>query len=261
MIPHGAENAPVLQLLPSVSSPPLGWIVGPGATRYSPCEGFGLWNFRHENRIAYGTSNMTLYSYIVTHDTGFSPNPFFGYCTLACCKPEIRRKAQKDDWIVGLAPKAQGNKVVYFMRVDEVMDFRRYWNDRRFRQKRSRYDMDVRFRSGDNIYEPLPNGGFRQLPSRHSDGEHEHSENKEHDLGGKNVLISETFAYFGSKPVTLPRELECLIVGRGHRSRFSDGEKNQFLKWASPSKFRVRAAPGHWPEDDKSWKSAACGSR
>ena len=24
---------------------------------------------------------MTLYSHVVTHDTGFAPNPFFGYCT------------------------------------------------------------------------------------------------------------------------------------------------------------------------------------
>ena len=46
---------------------------------------------------------MKLYSYILTHDTGFSPNPFFGYCTLACCKPDIRRVAKVGDWIVGLA--------------------------------------------------------------------------------------------------------------------------------------------------------------
>ena len=127
---------------------------------------------------------MTLYSYIVTHDTGFSPKPFFGYCMLACCKPEIRGKAQVGDWIVGLTPKAQRNKVVYFMRVDEVLEFGRYWNDRRFRQKRPRHDKDVRLRCGDSIYEPLPNGGFRQLRSMHSDGEHEHSRNKS-DLGGK----------------------------------------------------------------------------
>jgi Nucleotide modification associated domain 2 len=56
---------------------------------------------------------MTLYSYIVTHDTGFAPNPFFGFCTLACCKPGIRKHADKLDWIVGLTPKAQENKVVY----------------------------------------------------------------------------------------------------------------------------------------------------
>jgi hypothetical protein len=204
---------------------------------------------------------MTLYSYIVAHDTGFSPNPFFSYCTLACCKPEIRRRAQKGDWIVGLTPKAQGNNIVYFMRVDEVMEFGHYWNDKRFRQKRPRYDKDVRLRCGDNIYEPLPNGGFRQLRSMHSDEEHENTKNKEHDLGGKHVLSSETFAYFGRKPLTLPPELERLIVARGHRSRFSDGVKGQFLKLVSQLRLGVHAPPRDWPKDDKSWKSTACGSR
>jgi hypothetical protein len=47
---------------------------------------------------------MKLYCYIVTHDTGFSPNPFHGYCTLACCKPTIRRTAKEGDWVVGLTP-------------------------------------------------------------------------------------------------------------------------------------------------------------
>lgn len=40
---------------------------------------------------------MKLFSYIVTHDAGFAPNPFWGYCTLACCKPAIRRTANVGD--------------------------------------------------------------------------------------------------------------------------------------------------------------------
>jgi hypothetical protein len=204
---------------------------------------------------------MTLYSYIVTSDTGFSPNPFFEYCTLACCKPEIRRQAQVGDWIVGLTPKAQGNTIVYYMRVDEVVEVGRYWIDRRFLQKRPRHDKDVRLRCGDNIYEPFPAGGFRQLPSQHSNGEAENPERKSHDLGGRNVLISEAFAYFGSEGLTLPSELECLIVGRGHRCRFSDDVKTQFLEFVRQSGFGVHAPPRKWPGNDKSWKSVACGSR
>lgn len=165
---------------------------------------------------------MTLYAYIVKHDTGFSPNPFFGYCTLACCKAEIRRRAQVGDWIIGLTPKAQGNKVVYFMRVDQTMEFDRYWNDSRFRQKGPRHDNDIRFRCGDNIYEPQPNGGFRQLPSMHSKGEAEAPETKAHDLGGEHALVSKTFAYFGSKAIPLPPELSPLKVGRGHKAKFSN---------------------------------------
>lgn len=161
---------------------------------------------------------MTLYSYIVTHDTGFAPNPFFGYCTLACCKPEIRRQATEGDWIIGLTPRAKGkgNKIVYFMRVDEKMDFQGYWRDRRFRRKMPRYDKDLQVRCGDNIYEPLPNGEFRQLRSMHSNGEAEDPERKAHDLGGRYVLVSETFAYFGSNALTLPPELSELAVKGPH---------------------------------------------
>ena len=32
-------------------------------------------------------------------DYGFAPNPYFGYCTLATCKPVIRRCAGVGDWI------------------------------------------------------------------------------------------------------------------------------------------------------------------
>ena len=48
---------------------------------------------------------MKLFSYIITHDIGFAPNPFFGYCTLANCKPVIRRTSKIGDWIVGISAK------------------------------------------------------------------------------------------------------------------------------------------------------------
>ena len=59
---------------------------------------------------------MTLYSYTIAIDTGFAPNPFNGFCTLACCKPGIRRTAQDGDYVVGIGPKGSGNRVVYAMR-------------------------------------------------------------------------------------------------------------------------------------------------
>lgn len=33
------------------------------------------------------------FSYILTRDYGFAPNPFNGTCTLATCKPKIRATA------------------------------------------------------------------------------------------------------------------------------------------------------------------------
>jgi len=39
-----------------------------------------------------------LHSYVVARDYGFAPNPFFGFCTLATCKPRLRSVAQVGDW-------------------------------------------------------------------------------------------------------------------------------------------------------------------
>jgi len=204
-------------------------------------------------QLSKGESRMRLYSYIITDDTGFSPNPFHGYCTLACCKPAIRRTAKKDDWVVSLTPKEDGNRIVYLMRVDESpKTYREYWHDKRFKAKRPRYDDGVLLKCGDNIYEPL-GSGYRQLRSMHNPAD------MAHDLGGKYVLISETFAYFGSQPHELPHELTPIVPGRGHRSRFSEEVLAAFRSFTQTVTFGVHAEPRCWPKDDTSWKAGGCG--
>ena len=44
---------------------------------------------------------MRLYSYVLDHDYGFAPNPFYDVCTLATCKPSIRERAAIGDYVVG----------------------------------------------------------------------------------------------------------------------------------------------------------------
>ena len=94
---------------------------------------------------------IRLYSYVVTHDTGFAPNPFLGHCTLANCKPDVRRTAQIGDWIVGLSPKASGNKIIYAMQVEEILSYAQYFNDLRFQLKKPN-DQETVYKCGDNIY-------------------------------------------------------------------------------------------------------------
>ena len=203
---------------------------------------------------------MKLFSYIVTDDTGFSPNPFHGYCTLACCKPAIRRTAKEKDWIVGLTPKSEGNRIVYLMQVDEIESFDEYWNDRRFQQKKPCPKGDRVMQRGDNIYEPNSHGGFRQLASLHSDQKcraREDSGNKKRDLSGECVLISENFAYFGRKTIDLPPGLKTLIVARSHRCRFPVEAIFQFQSFTEKIRFGVHAAPKIWDSNDDSWKRAA----
>lgn len=80
---------------------------------------------------------MKLYSYVMVSDSGFAPNPFDGFCTLACCKPIIRRNALADDWVVGTGSKLTvGNeKLVHAMEVAEKMDFDSYYCDKRFHNR------------------------------------------------------------------------------------------------------------------------------
>jgi hypothetical protein len=199
---------------------------------------------------------MKLHSYVVTHDTGFSPNPFWGYCTLADCKPKIRLTAQVGDWVVGLNPKADGNRLIYAMQVEEIIPYDKYYRDSRFAAKIPDYSIGkVVNKCGDNIYKPLPNGDFQQLQSMHSNGIYENKEKKAHDLGGKNVLISKTFNYFGSNPLDLPKSLDILKVGRGHKCIFPRDIVSAFITFISRQTAGVSASPTYWPCNDDSWKT------
>lgn len=92
-----------------------------------------------------GVRTMTqLFSYVVDHDHGYAPNPFNGICTLVHCKfgglyrkRNIVEMADEGDWILGSGGSSRQSaglgKIIYFMRVDEKLEFGAYLNDRRFR--------------------------------------------------------------------------------------------------------------------------------
>jgi hypothetical protein len=44
-------------------------------------------------------------------------------------------KLEKNDWIAGFAPANDGNKLLYAMEVEEVLDLDDYYKDRRFKKK------------------------------------------------------------------------------------------------------------------------------
>ena len=50
---------------------------------------------------------MRLFSYVVARDYGFAPNPFYEMCTLATCKPRIRKLLS-----VVIGSSGQGAKVL-----------------------------------------------------------------------------------------------------------------------------------------------------
>ena len=181
-----------------------------------------------------------MHSYVVARDYGFAPNPFFGFCTLATCKPKIRETANIGDWVVGTGSKT-GNRdgqVVYAMRVTDALSFDRYWRDPRFKEKRPNLHGSKKQAFGDNIYHrDRRSGQWRQADSHHSlpDGS-PNQRNIDHDTQTDRVLLSDDFVYWGGNGPRIPRRLRNfrgvdICGGRGHKNSFSEDMINEFVAW------------------------------
>ena len=110
---------------------------------------------------------MRLFSYVITVDAGFAPNPYHDFCTLAVCKPKIRKTASVGDWVIGTGSKMKGlqNRLIYAMRVTEEMKFNAYWTDPRFRRKRPDiYGNRVQVRGTTSTSEKKTVIGIRNAP-------------------------------------------------------------------------------------------------
>jgi hypothetical protein len=202
---------------------------------------------------------LRIFSYIVATDAGFAPNPFYGFCTLACCKPKIRKSARPGDWVVGVTPAGRGPRgIVYAMKIDESIPFEGYWADPRFDLKKpKRTSNEIVERCGDNCYEPILGGQWRQLHCAHSRDDGSESEHqKQRDLSGVNVLVSKHFTYFGNQPYPLPDTLRFAFGGRGHKVNFTPDEVRLFAEFLIGLPV-ARARPHRWPSHDSSWKQGS----
>lgn len=203
---------------------------------------------------------LSVYTYVIDHDLGLAPNPFWGYCTLAVCKPKIRSSKQLKvgDWIVGTGsvalekkfkrPKGKFvNKVIYVMEVNEIISFEEYWKDFRFNVKKPNVNGSLTRMYGDNIYYPL-DGDWGQLNSAHSN--YDGSMNLKHlkkDLSGKNVLISDNFYYFGNNLIDVPMKFVKLFkVGVGEKKN-TDELAVEFITWIKDTQTKgITGEPIDW---------------
>ena len=194
-----------------------------------------------------------LFTYIVREDSGFAPNPFHGFCTLATCKPRIRKKAKEGDWIAGFSSKRnyQDRRLIYAMCVYEVLDFDDYWGDTRFEGKRPMLTGTREQQCGDNIYHRNPDdGSWIQESSYHNET------HIEKDTKFPQALISNTFVYYGTKATKLPHEFrnwdghDISPMGIGHRCNFPDDLREEFVDWlASQADNGVYGEPMEWPRN------------
>jgi len=182
-----------------------------------------------------------IYSYVLRYDDGAAPNPFWGICTLAICKPAIRRTARVGDWVIGTGSKHSrcndgtlqdfSDSLVYAMRVSDIKSLAGYdaFCKTELPDKiPNKQASDWTARMGDCIYdygqEPFP--AIRA--GVHNEG------NRDRDLRGKNVLLSDLFYYFGEEPRILPFELRGLIKqNQGHRKIENPYLVSHFEEWIS----------------------------
>ena len=168
-----------------------------------------------------------LFSYIVPADSGFAPNPYGGVCTLACCKPQIRKYANVGDWIIGTTQAPDEGKLVYAMRVDRGLTFDLYWELPEYDCKKPNKNNGC----GDNIYKRGGAGELVQVRNLFHGEKHMKS-----DTSVNRVLISKTFYYFGAEAVKIPKEFKSLIhTTKAHKREKSTSHNYEvvtaFIDW------------------------------
>lgn len=197
---------------------------------------------------------MGYYSYKIEHDFGLAPNPFGGYCTIAVCKPTIRanKNLQIGDWVIGTGSAKLKiiNHLIFAMKVEETLTMEKYWEDKRFQYKKPVVNGSLVQMYGDNFYHRDKSGKWIQENSAHSlEGGKVNKDHLEVDTGGKNVLISKSFYYFGDKAILIPvRFRDICSQGRNMKSTsITVRIANRFIQWLeSTHEMGVHGDPIDW---------------
>lgn len=180
---------------------------------------------------------MKLYSYIVRSDLGLAPNPYWGELTLNVCKPQIRKTANINDWIVGTGSKYVKNKnggiknysglLVYAMKVTNKMTMREYDGYcLQNLQNKIPHKKEPKVLVGDSIYNYSECGIPLLRKIIHTENQ------KAIDLSGKNTLLSKEFYYFGEKAQPIPAEFSNIIKKeQGHLIVKDTDLINRFKVW------------------------------
>lgn len=169
-----------------------------------------------------------LYTYIVKHDAGLAPNPFWGWCTLAVCTPNyMGAKLAPGDWVAGFLGKDRGNRLLYAMEVSEILDMNDYFYDPRFQCKKPIRTKDWRVRAGDNFYSRNADGTWQQ----HWNPFHKSEKHFAKDTRYHRVYAGERFWYFGSDARQVEARFQPLIVKRGIKKNHPQELVRQFMAW------------------------------
>jgi hypothetical protein len=183
---------------------------------------------------------MRSFTYKIDHDFGLAPNPFGGYCTLAVCKSDIRKNKNLEvgSWIFGTGAKSVGiqyfQKLIFCMKVEGILTFNEYWNDKRFQYKKPIVNGSLVKMYGDNFYHQDAKGNWIQENSAHS--KEDGTPNNDHlirDTGGEFVLFSTDFYYFGENAIIIPDKYIPTICTDARNMAFATPQVtvDDFISW------------------------------
>ena len=174
---------------------------------------------------------MKLYSHVITDDTGLAPNPFHDFCTSAVCTPSHKNaKLGNGDWLIGNSRRREGNRLVYAMRIAEVLSMNDYFRDDRFERKKPKPDGTWIEQCGDNMYFRGDDGQWKRLPSRFHNDRNAFVKDVGHDLAGHPVFVAEHFYYFGRRRVAIPDKLAGVICS-GQSVHDKSDLADEFVTW------------------------------
>jgi hypothetical protein len=198
---------------------------------------------------------MRLFSYKITRDFGFAPNPFYGVLTLATCKPGIRRGAAVGDLLVGCGSASNGlvGHVIFLARVSGKCNFQHYWDDPRFRLKKPFLGGSTSAGYGDNIYHRADDGQWLQERSHHSfENGGINAANLTRDTSVDQVLWSTDFVYFGRAAILIPAALRNVAgddlypSSRDYRNSFSTAMVSAVESWFATLPRNRQGWPSAW---------------
>lgn len=191
-------------------------------------------NQRYLTKLRFKQRKSKYFIYIITADAGSAPNPFHRFCTLAICKPEIRKAAQKGDWVIGLYSQAKSksqkysDRLIYAMEVTKKVSFDEYWKNKKFAKKKPS-KKSAKEKCGDNIYHKNLSGQWIQKK-----GSHHNEKNINGDTKRDAVLISSNFFYLGKECIHIPKNIKESINKswrkKGHKTLIDQiGRSHKYL--------------------------------
>jgi Nucleotide modification associated domain 2 len=169
-----------------------------------------------------------VYTYVMQHDTGLAPNPFWGTCTLAVCAPNHQgSRANRGDWIAGVSDKRRGHKLIYVMEIDCRVHMNDYFHDERFAAKKPVLDGTAQQRCGDNFYSMDATGRWTQHPNRY----HKDPACLAQDTRHPWVFVARCFWYLGREAIDMPAVFLPMFGGRGARVKHPPELVSSFKAW------------------------------